>query len=717
MLFRGDEIDWDSDSGDVHAVGHVFFRNFERNYQFWASRMEYNTETQKGKLWDVRGETHPKVVVRPGLLTTSAPFYFEGEWAERIGEKYILYNGWVTNCTVPKPWWRLRGSRFDIVPEQSATSHRSWFLVRRMPLFYTPFFYHSLEKEPRKSGFLTPNIVPRSLRGFMIGLGYFWAISRSYDVTYRFQDYTTNAFTHHVDFRGKPRPGTDFDAIFYGVQDRGLPGNGNPPPTYSGVNVYAVARSDLGDGWTARGFVNYISSFRFRQQWSQNYNEAIGSEIQSVGFVNKDWSTYTFDVAFARLQNYENIEQLFVDPVTGKSSFITDAVTLRKMPEAWWSSRDHQIWRGVPLWFSFDSTAGLLFRSEPFFDSNNALISRFQTSTFTDRVHLAPHLTSALHLGPLHLVPSIGFDETYYGETQGPDPLNPGLTRVFGTNFVRSSHDLSVDLIFPSLARVFQKKTIFGDKLKHVIEPRASWRYVTGIGDDFDRIIRFDSTDILADTNEIAYSLTNRIYAKRGNSVQEIFTWELVQKRYFDPTFGGALVDGQRNVFAGTADLTAYAFLVGPRSASPVASLLRISPISGMGIRWQADYDSLYHGISNSALGMDYRWQKWYVLGENNSVHTDPALSPPANQFHFHASYGDANHRGINAGVDAAYDYRQRAFQYSTMQVTYNTNCCGLAVEYRRIGFVGSHIPQIRIAFTVANIGSAGSLRKQDRIF
>ena len=74
-------------------------------------------------------------------------------------------------------------------------------------------------------------------------------------------------------------------------------------------------------------------------------------------------------------------------------------------------------------------------------------------------------------------------------------------------------------------------------------------------------------------------SIANRIYAKRGNSVEEIFSWELFQKRYFDPTFGGALIPGQRNVIAPTADLTAYAFLVGPRSTSPVVSVLRMSPI------------------------------------------------------------------------------------------------------------------------------------------
>jgi LPS-assembly protein len=331
-----------------------------------------------------------------------------------------------------------------------------------------------------------------------------------------------------------------------------------------------------------------------------------------------------------------------------------------------------------------------------------------------NRVNLAPHLTTAFHWGSFHLVPSIGIRETYYGEAQAP---YRDRFQVVGTNIVRSARDFSADLIFPSLARIYNRKTVFGDKLKHVIEPRATYRYVTGIGDDFNRFIRFDETDLLSNTNELELSLTNRIYAKRGDSVQEIFTWELLQKRYFDPTFGGALAPGVRNVFESTADLTGYAFLVGPRSTSPVVSLLRTNPIGGLGMQWQADYDPRQHGIVDSTLSVDYRWQKYFVSAGNNEVHNDQALTPNANQFQFRGGFGDPNHRGWNAAVTGVYDYRKAVIQYSTAQVTYNTDCCGFSVEYHRynIGIVDRS--EWRVAFSVANIGSFGTLRKQDRVF
>lgn len=732
MLFRADEIEYNEDTGDVRAEGHVYFRNFSKNEQIWASRLEYNTDEETGRFYDVRGETMPRIVARRGVLTGNSPFHFEGEWAERIGEKYILYNGWVTDCKLPNPWWRLKGARFDIVPDDHAISHRSWFLLRRMPIFYTPFFYHSLEKHPRKSGFLMPNLVPRSIRGFMVGIGYYWAINRDYDLTYRFQDFTSQAFSHHLDFRAKPREGTDFGAILYGVQDRGAPGANGPLDTFSGLDAYAVGRSELGNGWSLRGYLNYLSSFRFRQEWSQSYNETIGSEIHSVGALTKNWSTYSFNLVAARVQNFLSTEIPLTD--TSGTRFLANDVTIRKLPEAELTSRDRQLWSRLPLWLSFDSSAGLLYRSDPIFNTNYNLFYRFQTKSFTDRVNVAPHLTSALHFGDFHLVPSIGLQETFYGESQtqvqNASPMQfvspaGGINQVAGTNIVRSARDFSLDLIFPSFSRVFNQKTIFGDKLKHVIEPRATYRYVTGIGDDFNRVIRFDEMDLLTNTNELELSLSNRIYAKRGDTVQEIFTWELMQKRYFDPTFGGALVSGERNVFASTAVITAYAFLVGPRSTSPVVSTMRVSPVGGLGIQWQADYDSRVGRIVDTDLSVDYRWSSKYHISAGHDEVRSPytvflnnnLVSPSANQFRTRFDYGDANRRGWNAGIEAVYDYQQAVMRYTTAQVTYNTDCCGLSVQYRRYNAGIRDESQIRIAFSIANVGTFGTLRKQDRLF
>jgi hypothetical protein len=75
MLFRADEIDFDQDTGDVRASGHVFFHNFERNMKMWAGHLTYNTDEETGKFYDVIGETRPHIVAKPVCSRpTTVPF-------------------------------------------------------------------------------------------------------------------------------------------------------------------------------------------------------------------------------------------------------------------------------------------------------------------------------------------------------------------------------------------------------------------------------------------------------------------------------------------------------------------------------------------------------------------------------------------------------------------------------------------------------------------
>jgi LPS-assembly protein len=737
MLFRADTIVYDTDTEDLHAEGHVYYYNFVRNEKIWCNRLDYHTEKGKehGLFYQVVGETMPKIVTHPkqGILyAPSAPFHFEGEWAERDEVKYILHNGWVTNCTVPKPWWKMQGPTFDIIPRERAKAYNTVFYVAGIPILFLPWFYHPLDREPGKSGFLLPVPGHNSLRGFYLGGGYYWHISRSYDFTYEAQVFDSGIISHHAEIRGRPSEKTYFDVALFGSANDRL--SDNSP---RGLTAFGVARTTLGNGWTAGGTLNYTTTLLFRQDWSQSYNETVGSEIDSSGFIEKSWSTFTFDTVASRMQAFTNVEQAITDPNTGKVSLgPADATTIRKLPEVLLTSRDRSIFDKLPVWYSFDASAGLLSRSEPFFNSTGTeVVDTFRSAPFTGRVHFAPHLTTAFSLGPVHFVPSIGIDETFYSESQMPYQT---YYHTVGTDLVRSARDFSIAMILPSLERIYDKKTFLGDKLKHVIEPRVQYNYVSGIGTDFNRFIRFDDTDILANTSELDLSLANRIFAKRGDNVTEIFSWELEQKRYFDPTFGGALIPGQANVFSSSVDITGYSFLVNPRSTSPVVSTVRATPVPGISIQWQIDYDHRAHGIVNSDFSVDLTLKRYYHVSAGNietnynplyntSVNTFaptlPILTPDANQFRGRVWMGDTNKRGWNAGVDSIYDYRQGHLLWTTGQVTYNTDCCGLSVQYRLIYRQGvlpgsySYEPTYAISFSMANIGQFGTLRKQDRMF
>ena len=488
FLLRGDEIDYNDETGELLARGHVHFEHFSRGERIDCDQLEYNMDDESGTFYNVSGSAPSSVQARPGLLTTQNPFYFHSKWAERVKDRYILHDGFLTDCIVPDPWWVLKGPEFIVIPGDHAIARKSIFYLKRLPLFYMPWFYKSLKKQPRKSGFLSPNIGNSSLHGKVVGFGYYWAISRSFDLLYQGLYYTQAGLVNNAEFRGKLSQSSDFNLqVFNAIAQS------NALNATSGERITLNAKDQLGDGWEARGVLDYLSSLDFLQDFTQSFNEAVSSETHSVGFVTKHWSDFGVDFVAQRDVAFQNTTP-------------GNTIEVRKLPSAEGTMREHEVdFLNWPFWVTFDGSAGLLDRSEP----------DFQTRQFVDRVYVAPHVSTTFHWKDFYIVPTVGISETEYGESFQVD-TTPGAfsTQVAGANLLRNSRDVTVDLIFPSLERIFDKPPKWiGEKVKHIIEPKIEYKDVSGI-DNFNQIIRFDQTDLLSNTNQIEFSLTNRLLAK-----------------------------------------------------------------------------------------------------------------------------------------------------------------------------------------------------------
>jgi LPS-assembly protein len=679
LWLTADEAERNTETDQFRFWGHVEMEDRNNGYKMSCALAEYDLKTGDGKFHDVNGSAPTTIQLKPGLLTTTNPFYFEGRLAEVSKGKYVLHDGFVTDCRPEQVWWRLRAKSFEIQPHQQAISRRSVLYVKNVPIFYFPYFSKSLEPKPRQSGFLTPNVGNSSVRGQTVGLGYFWAINRSYDLTYRTQYYTKRGFAHQADVVGWVNDRTTFDVSAFVL------GRDKRQNLEGGYVLSAEARSQLGRGWEGRGELRELSSLGFRQYSTQSFDEAINSETHSTGFLTKHWKDAAFNLVAQRNVNYQ-------------TSAAGDSIVTRKLPEVQFLEREHAIGKW-PIWVSLDSSYGLQRRSQP----------QFQTRQFVQRADVAPRIATAVHWKGIDISPSYGIRETFY-DTRMSDG------RISGQNLIRSARDLRVDLGLPSLSRVFKAPSWMraGEQVKHVIEARAKYRYVTGVA-DFRQTLRFDELDLLSNTHEVEYSLTNRLLKRGGQGVEDVVIWQVWYKRYLDPSFGGALLNGQRNVVESSTALTGYAFLTGPRRQSPIVSQLRIQ--SRIGVEWRTDYDPVRRRIVNSSLGLDARFGQLFLLASHSHLDTDPVLAPKANQIRGQVQYGSDSRRGWNYGVSSGYDYRVASLQYINAQATYNTDCCGFILGYRRFNFNVLNDNQFSIAFAIANIGTFGTLRRQERIF
>jgi LPS-assembly protein len=111
------------------------------------------------------------------------------------------------------------------------------------------------------------------------------------------------------------------------------------------------------------------------------------------------------------------------------------------------------------------------------------------------------------------------------------------------------------------------------------------------------------------------------------------------------------------------------------------------------------------------------------IIGRLNSParsYNGGVLSSVANftQMRVWLGFGKPNQPGFSAATSAGIDLDLGTVQYGAIQTSYNWNCCGVSIEYRKYELgTARNDNGYKFNFTLANIGSAGNLRHQDQVF
>jgi LPS-assembly protein len=745
-ILYADSVDYNSDTGEAIADGHVVLDGGPNDEHVEATHATYNVRAESGRFEHVVGTTGMRLRGKRMTLTTTNPFAFSGGVVEKTGpDHYVVYDGTITTCELPRPKWEFNAHKIVVEAGGNATIYHSTFRIEGVPVFYFPFATHPVEREPRQTGFLIPNIGRSSIKGTIFGDSVFWAINRSMDLTAGAEYFTRRGWAPQIEFRARPSEKSYVYLNYFGVFDRGIPQPPKivagqpvpqPPLDQGGHEVHLDAEDTFAHNFRGVASIDYLSSFVFRLAFNDVFSQAVNSEVKSEAFLSNATRGFFYNGATQRYQNFE-------------STTPGDVITILHAPSFESSSVDHAIGRS-PFYWSYDVAAEGLSRSEP----------SFRTAPLVGRFDLRPTVSLPLVLHGWSVRPELSLRETFY--TQQLVHSSGGVGVAESNVINRRAVEGSVEIRPPALERVYDREFL-GRKWKHVIEPRAIYRYVTGV-DNFSRILRFDERDILSNTNEIEYAMVNRLYAKRisekpGNCdatgmasliighpaaespvpwerqpdrggipcqaeprVREVITWELGQKYFLDPTFGGALVPGQRNVFTTTADFTGIAFLAQARRLSPLISRLKFQATSRSEAEWDIDYDFKQSRINASTAFVNYRFGP-YTIGGGDAYLRAPSDTPTTgqqmfNQFRILFGYGQPNKRGFSGATNLGFDANLGFLQYAAVQAAYNWDCCGFSVEYRRfaLGSVRNE-NQFRFNFALANVGSFGNLRRQEKLF
>ena len=698
---RADHAEYDSETQIVTARGNVQLDYMTQHIESEEAR--YELRTGHGVFHHVRAtfalQRHPA----PTLLLSPNPLYFEAVQADRIDEThYRIHKAWLTVCEPGRPTWKFYAPVANVELRQSVHLQNGNFRLYSIPVVYLPYATFPAEKR-RDSGFMIPDPGHSSQKGVVLGDAFYWAPLDWMDAMVGAAWFSRRGWSQRGDLRMKPWENARLDVTYFGVIDRGFlaPQLVGPPifEKQGGHEDHLGFTALLPDGWRAVADLNQLTSLTFRLAFAETFTQAVNSEVHNAAFLTNNFDGFSLNFAGLSYRNF-------------LSAMPQSTITLRTAPEARFSSVDQAPFHQLPLYFSFDVFAGAVHKAES--------VTPFATPRFISRSELAPSVTMPFHWGPwFDVTPSFTLRSTYYG-----GQLQNGL--FVNDGFLRTTEEFSVDIHPPTIERVWERD---GTKWKHVVEPEIVYRLVNGV-DHFSRFVRYDDDETLTDTSEIEYGITQRLYRRNEDGdAEELVSWRLVEKYFFDPTFGGALVPGQRNVLQALDSLTPFAFADSPRNFSPIVSDLRVMPGKRYDVQFRVDFDPKRGQMTaiGELLKLKPYKESFFTFAHFSAINlpTPASENPPdfifvprSNQVRALVGYGDLTRRGWNATFGASYDLTQGEFQNQIVQVGYNGDCCGLGFEYRRLSFGNiRNDNQFRIVFLIANIGSAGNLRRQEKIF
>jgi LPS-assembly protein len=618
----------------------------------------------------------------PLVLITQNPLYFEAKQVDRLSEEvYLVHHGWFTVCEPQHPTWQFYAPEATVTLDKSVALVNSDFRMYRIPLFWLPYATAPAGEHIRQSGFMLPILGNSNTKGFTFGDAFYWAPTTWMDATMGFEYFSKRGPGERASFRARPFENTSIEYKYYAVQDREDQG---------GYTQQLEVQSLWNHGWRFVTDLNQLSSLTFQLAFAGTYAEAINSDIRSAVFLTNNFRGFSFNIDSLNDKSF-----LQISP--------ENSVVLRSAPEVSFSSVEQAPWRNLPVYFSFSTFTGAVYRDDEFITTPN----------FVARTEFAPTVTIPIHFGDwLGVTTSATFRTTYYSDSFNAAGI------VSGNSILRNTGEFQVELRPPTLERYFERPGT-RHRYKHTIEPVITYSYVTGVN-NFANFIRFDSNATLTDTNQVEYGINQHLYLKEGDDQPvDFLSWKLVQDHYFDPTFGGALVTGQRNVFQALDSITPFAFAATPRDWSPIVSDVTLTPGGKYDAESIIEYDPQLKKVTTIGTLLKVKpYSEFYATVADFRLQGDPVVQPPSHQIRGIIGYGDLVRKGFNLSAGISYDILTDTLLNQFVQVSYNGGCCGLSVEYGRFNLATVRSEnQFRVGLILANIGTFGNLRRQEKIF
>jgi LPS-assembly protein len=659
-----DQVDYDDETRKGMATGHVRFSQGQQ----WltCSKAEFDFAGRTGTFYDASGYTDQQFMIRGRTIRKTGP------------DTYSIQDGFITSCPTKRPKWSFSTGRTDVRVDKTARLHQVIFKIKGVPVFYAPYLIVPMQKKERSGGLIPFHTGNSTTKGRLFSEGWFQPLGPSMDMTVYADYFTLRGLGTGGIFRARPNDHTQLFLQAYGIHDK--LGQG-------GAHLIVEGDTLLKEDFRAVARVNITSSFQFRQAFSDTFRSATIPQEAATVFLTRNHDSTSMNVAFERQ------EVLF--PV--------HSLVIRKFPSAEFNVLPMPLGR-LPVVFELKSSLEGVSRAD----------SMIATPKIMQRLDFYPRLTLRLpSFAGFSLLPSVGVRETYYSAHAD----GRSAPEIIADGFRRRYADFELDLRTPTLTKQFQSGWL--GTFTHTIEPALAYRRITGI-ENFDQIIRFDDQDAIANTHEVEYGLVNRFFRNLDSSgglhSYEFLSLSLMQKYYFDPTFGGAFVPGEMNIFYPLDTLTGFSNTSIERNLSPVSVVARFSPKPGISHDLRTDYDTRLKKLRDVSLSTFWQEGKVFIAGTYFKTKAIEPGSIEHDQLQAQAGYGSPL-LGLSASLTLSYNIHTSELLNSQTRLNYMWDCCGLSMEFQQFSLGLRTESRISFSFTLKGIGSFGNIKRPESLF
>lgn len=414
------------------------------------------------------------------------------------GQSYHVDDGFFTTCLCEpgsRPSWKFSAEQMDLTLEGLGTIKNGYFYIMDVPVMYFPYAFFPLRSD-RQTGFLAPNFGHSTREGFRFQQPFFWAISKSTDLTvaasvasrvrvglwgefrtiFRDQnDFNLNASYFNENLRKR----SDEDVVNRTIADQDIPKN-----RWSLIGTHRYLTSY--DWLTYSDFAAYRDDLfarelveRFDLPNTQESKIRISRFGESRLGMFRGWSD-TF------LKGEVKFYQDFIQP---------DYLTLQRSPQlAFWGRR---LMESLPLEFRWRTEAVNYLRRK----GGDGMRLDLRPEV------ILPYNFSSYAYGALSVAPR----ETLYHMHARIKPGAHNVSRE--TVEIRGN-------VATSFSRVFDWSISDIKGVRHVIEPEVSYLFAPSVNQR--RIPIMDGADRVNRRNIVTLALANRFWGKPINPLAGI---------------------------------------------------------------------------------------------------------------------------------------------------------------------------------------------------